>query len=196
MPQIPQATVSVLRDTDAFRLTIRALALVEEVLHEVLTIALPGGATWAEKLPFARKLDLIIALDVIPPASRRGFSELAKLRNEYAHTASPGPLTVERVDRLIDAWSELLPSIVNEPPPQPPADRTGEPLDRLLAGLLTPSAEVAKLQRACWAAVHVATWARGEAQQILDDRAAGRRNRLFREYVDQRRAAAAEPDAP
>jgi hypothetical protein len=74
MPNVPQAAVAVLRDTDAFRLTIRALAVVEDVFHDVLKTALPGGASWAERLAFTRKLDLIIALDVVPPASRRGFT--------------------------------------------------------------------------------------------------------------------------
>lgn len=191
MPPIPRAAESALRERDPLRLIIRSVAFIQQAVDEALDVALPtaSGKTWAHGLPFPRKLEIVVALDILPPAARKGLAALAELRNEYAHDATPPQLTLERVDVVAQAWAELFPILLEDPAEEIPVEGPDAP-DGIIAALMHEPAAIVKLKRVLYAAVLVAGSMHDRARQIVDDREAGRRNRLMRQYFEENRGAA------
>jgi hypothetical protein len=169
---VPQASDDVLRETDVLRLLIRTTAYVESILEQALETVLPTleGRSWARSLALSRKIEFVIATGMLPQETRRGLVALNELRNEYAHQHNPPPLTVERADRLMEAWRPIFPEIA-----EPASDASSSEeasteeqdlIRNIIVTLMTPAPEVIKLRTACRASVVVARFALVGAERM------------------------------
>jgi len=98
-------------EKDAFRLTVRAHAEIEQLVLMALQSVFVDS-----KLPddlkhigFARSLSLAIALGLIPPELKQVVKSLTDLRNEFAHAGGPNELSAARAKELIRPIRPLLP---------------------------------------------------------------------------------------
>lgn len=76
-----------LHEEDDFRLAIRGFTVIEKMIDDAIADALPG--LWAGKLRtfggFRSRLELAVALAILPGFWTPAIRELAQLRNDFAH---------------------------------------------------------------------------------------------------------------
>src|SRR5512132_339965 len=118
--------------TDAFRLTIRAHALIDKKLDALLSYAFVAERPSFLRGPsFQRKVELCLALGLISPAFANLINQFTKLRNDFAHGADE--VSTERAKLIFSAAHEFQPSLADLSDVFP---RSEEPHDLLEASLV------------------------------------------------------------
>ena len=75
-----------LAEANAFTASIRGFAVVESLLDLILREALPIGDSFdSERVTAALKIDLVVALGIIPTDDAPALRRLARIRNSFAH---------------------------------------------------------------------------------------------------------------
>jgi hypothetical protein len=119
-------------NTDTFRLTIRAHALIDEKLDGLLSYAFVAERPSFLRGPsFQRKVDLCVALGLMSPAFANLINHFTKLRNEIAHGADE--VSAERAKLIFSVAHEFQPSLADLSDVFP---RSEEPHDLLEASLV------------------------------------------------------------
>lgn len=124
--------VLVSNTTDTFRLTIRAHALIDAKLDELLSYAfVTERPSFLRGPSFQRKVDLCVALTLMSPAFANLINHVTKLRNEIAHGADE--VSTEQAKMIYSAAYEFQPSLADLSDVFP---RSEEPHELLAASLI------------------------------------------------------------
>jgi hypothetical protein len=124
---------------DTFRLAIRAHALIDEKLDELLSYAFVAERPSFLRGPtFQRKVDLCVALGLMSPAFANLINHVTKLRNELAHGGDE--VSTERAKTIYSVAHEFQPSLADLADVFP---RSEEPHDLLAASLIVICAGLA-----------------------------------------------------
>jgi hypothetical protein len=98
-------------ERDPFRLAIRGHAAIDAKIDEILEDA------FVERMPdflrgpsFHRKMEMVVALGLVPPSFRDPIARLTKLRNDFSH-GKLVELDERRAKDLLDGLAALLPKI-------------------------------------------------------------------------------------
>jgi len=96
-------------EKDPFRLAIRGVVLIEEVLEEAIDEAFRDGLP-AELARLGRpsRVALAVALELITPDLGRAIVALGKIRNDFAHTMAD-EITEEHIQRLAPHARQFVP---------------------------------------------------------------------------------------
>jgi hypothetical protein len=118
--------------TDTLRLTIRAHALIDEKLDELLSYAFVAERPHFLRGPsFQRKVDLCVALGLMSPAFANLINQFTTLRNDFAHGVDD--VSTERAKLIFSAAHKFQPSLADLSDVFP---RSEEPHDLLEASLV------------------------------------------------------------
>jgi hypothetical protein len=100
---------ALLGEEDDFRVAIRGFTAIERMIDEAIEDALPGR--WDGKArtfgPFARRVELAVALALVAPPWTKALRELASVRNDLAH-GNIEHVTRARARRLAKAVEPMV----------------------------------------------------------------------------------------
>jgi hypothetical protein len=108
VPGCPSAEelLAVLRDADEFTIAIRGFSCVERAVDVLLEDALPAvQAVDVERLTINLKLNLTVALKLLPSEDTRAILALSKIRNTFAHDFR-ATLSADQARNLVNVLSE------------------------------------------------------------------------------------------
>jgi hypothetical protein len=112
MPRIPNWNQfsKVIDGSDELPLVIRSHQLIESALNGLITESLPfSHSLEVRRLSFLLKVDMAIALGLLTPIFRGGYSKFNEIRNRFAHEAIAN-LDSKRCKDLFNALAPVLQS--------------------------------------------------------------------------------------